>query len=104
MAPLTLVQPVENFQTIPLICSVQQHYIMGGCNCQPTYQPTAQVIYSIQGSGYLFGSILKILLNQIEKLEVQYNQIQIPLTVKPKQRFIRKYTHLQLIQHIVQFT
>ena len=84
-APAVLIQPIENFTVLPFICATQQNYVMGGCSCQTTYQSTQpQVVYSIQGSGYLFGSLIKLLLNEIEKLELAYTQPIVSVPVQPK--------------------
>ena len=84
-APAVLIQPIENFTTLPFICATQQNYVMGGCSCQTTYQSTQpQVVYSIQGSGYLFGSLIRLLLNEIESLELAYTQPIVTVPVRPK--------------------
>ena len=97
----TLVLPQPSYTTTHFNYVCQQvltYPVEGGCNCanssstvansppQGALTPTqsnATVSYVILGSGFLFGSILDILLNDFERHVVQYNQQTYSLQIKP---------------------
>ena len=81
------------------------------CQCTPGYSQYANVTVVVTGSGFLFGSLIRFLINEIEELIQEYNQIETTIQVPKSSKVSATITppstdttHCTVKLHIVPLT